>query len=149
LERAADGDGEAVTTTRSRTNEVLMLTDAPIVAFTATTQPDKAIAFYRDTLGLALVEESDYALVFRGAGTMLRVQRVAAFEPQPFTALGWDVPDIRATIAALTAAGVTPERNPYVEFDAAGIWWAPDGTGVAWFKDPDGNTLSLTQFPTH
>jgi catechol 2,3-dioxygenase-like lactoylglutathione lyase family enzyme len=123
-----------------------VLTQAAVIAFTATTQPERAIAFYRDQLGLELVEESEYAQVFRGGSTMLRVQRVAAFEPHPFTALGWDVPDIRAASAELKSAGVSFESNTYVELDGDGIWWTPNGDGVAWFKDPDGNTLSLTQF---
>jgi catechol 2,3-dioxygenase-like lactoylglutathione lyase family enzyme len=123
-----------------------VLTNAAVIAFTATTQPERALAFYRDRLGLTVVEESPYALVFQAGATMLRVQLVAAFEPHPFTALGWDVPDIRATVAGLKAAGVELERNDYVEFDADGIWRTPNGDAVAWFKDPDGNMLSLTQF---
>jgi catechol 2,3-dioxygenase-like lactoylglutathione lyase family enzyme len=123
-----------------------MFSNASVIAFTATTQPEAAKAFYRDRLGLTLVEESPYALVFRSGATMLRVQRVGAFEPHPFTALGWDVPDIRATAAALAEAGIEPMRVASIEQDALGIWWTPNGDGVAWFKDPDGNTLSLTQF---
>ena len=122
------------------------LSDAAVMAFTATTQPERAIAFYRDKLGLALVEESEYAVVFRAGATMIRVQRVAAFEAHPFTALGWDVADIRAAVAELKSAGVELESNTYVELDGDGIWWTPNGDGVAWFKDPDGNTLSVTQF---
>jgi catechol 2,3-dioxygenase-like lactoylglutathione lyase family enzyme len=123
-----------------------VLTDATVIAFAATTQPEQALAFYRDTLGLALIEESPYALVFRAGKTMLRVQRVAAFEPHPFTALGWDVPDIRATVAELAARNVETMKVEFIEQDDAGIWWTPNGDGIAWFKDPDGNTLSLTQF---
>ncbi len=123
-----------------------MLTDATLIAFAATTQPEQALAFYRDTLGLTLVEESAFALVFRAGNTMLRVQRVAAFEPHPFTALGWDVPDIRATVAELAARNVETLKVEFIEQDDAGIWWTPNGDGIAWFKDPDGNTLSLTQF---
>lgn len=124
----------------------IVLENAAVVAFTATTQPEKALDFYRDKLGLTLVEESPYALVFRAGGTMVRVQRVAAFEPHPFTALGWDVPDIRAAVTRLFEAGIPTMANPYVELDDAGIWWTPNGDGIAWFNDPDGNTLSLTQF---
>jgi catechol 2,3-dioxygenase-like lactoylglutathione lyase family enzyme len=123
-----------------------VLTDATLIAFAATTQPEQALAFYRDTLGLTLVEESAFALVFRAGNTMLRVQRVAAFEPHPFTALGWDVPDIRATVAELAARNVETLKVEFIEQDDAGIWWTPNGDGIAWFKDPDGNTLSLTQF---
>jgi len=123
-----------------------VLSNATVIAFAATTQPDAAKAFYGDRLGLTLIEESPYALVFRSGATMLRVQRVAAFEPHPFTTLGWDVPDIRATAAELQQHGIETMRVSYIEQDADGIWWTPNGDGVAWFKDPDGNTLSLTQF---
>jgi hypothetical protein len=77
---------------------------------------------------------------------MIRVQRVGAFEPHPFTTLGWDVPDIRASVAELQGRGIEMMRVAYIEQDEAGIWWTPNGDGIAWFKDPDGNTLSLTQF---
>jgi catechol 2,3-dioxygenase-like lactoylglutathione lyase family enzyme len=123
-----------------------VLGNATLITFAATAQTERALAFYRDRLGLTLIEETEYALVFRAGSTMLRLQRVVAFEPQPFTALGWDVPDIRATVAALKTAGIELERNTYVELDADGIWWTPHGNAIAWFKDPDGNTLSLTQF---
>ena len=123
-----------------------MLAQATVIAFTATRRPEAAKVFYRDQLGLKLVDESPYALVFRAGTTMLRVQLVADFQPHPFTALGWDVPDIRATVAELAARGVPTMRVPVVEQDEAGIWWTPNGDGIAWFNDPDGNTLSLTQF---
>ena len=123
-----------------------MLSDARVVAFTATTQPERAKVFYRDRLGLKLAEESQYALVFAAGTTMLRVQIVAAYEPHVFTMLGWDVPDIRATVAELRERDIELMVVPFIEQDPAGIWWTPNGDGVAWFKDPDGNTLSLTQF---
>lgn len=123
-----------------------MLSDARIIAFTATTQPERAKAFYRDRLGLTLVEESQYALVFEAGTTMLRVQIVGDFEPHPFTALGWDVSDIRTAVAELREREIEMLHVPFIEQDAAEIWWTPNGDGVAWFKDPDGNTLSLTQF---
>ncbi len=123
-----------------------MFSKAGVIAFIATTRPERAREFYGARLGLALIEESPYALVFRSGSTMLRVQRVAAFEPQPFTALGWDVPDIRAAIGQLQVRGISMERYASIELDADGVWWTPDGHGVAWFKDPDGNVLSLTQF---
>jgi len=123
-----------------------MLSNASVIAFTATSQPELAKEFYRDRLGLTLIEESPYALVFQSGATMIRVQLFEPFEPHPFTALGWDVADIRQTVAELETRGVPVMRVPYVEQDAAGIWWTPNGDGIAWFKDPDGNTLSLTQF---
>jgi len=123
-----------------------VLSNATLIAFAATRQPVAALEFYRDRLGLRLIEESQYALVFRAGTTMLRVQLVAEFEPHQFTALGWDVPDIRKTVAELQTRDVPTLRFDFLEQDDAGIWWTPNGDGVAWFKDPDGNTLSLTQF---
>jgi catechol 2,3-dioxygenase-like lactoylglutathione lyase family enzyme len=119
---------------------------ATVIAFTATRQPEAAKVFYRDQLGLRLVDESPYALVFRAGTTMLRVQLVEDFQPHPFTALGWDVTDIRATVGELASHGIATLRVPVIEQDDAGIWWTPNGDGIAWFNDPDGNTLSLTQF---
>ena len=115
------------------------------MAFVATASAERARAFYADVLGLTLVEDSPYALVFDACGTMLRVQKVETLAAQPFTALGWDVLDLAATIDGLVARGVAFERYGFFEQDARGVWTTPDGSRVAWFKDPDGNTLSLTQ----
>jgi catechol 2,3-dioxygenase-like lactoylglutathione lyase family enzyme len=124
-----------------------MLGDYDVIAFTQTAQPEKAKAFYRDILGLKLVEDSPFALVFWAGSTMLRIQKVPELTPLPFTVLGWNVPDIRATLANLSSKGVKFERYDGMPQDDAGIWVTPSGAGVCWFKDPDGNTLSLTQFP--
>jgi catechol 2,3-dioxygenase-like lactoylglutathione lyase family enzyme len=117
-----------------------------MMSFVATTQPDAAKAFYGDVLGLALAEDSPFALVFSGGGRMLRMPKVQAFSPLPFTVLGWAVPDITATVAELSAKNVVFEDFPGLPQDDAGIWTAPNGDKVAWFKDPDWNLLSLTQF---
>jgi catechol 2,3-dioxygenase-like lactoylglutathione lyase family enzyme len=117
------------------------------MAFVATTDAARAIAFYRDVLGLELVEEDPFALVFDLAGTPLRVVKVERLAPQPYTALGWVVDDLDATLAGLRARGVEPNRYPGMEQDEAGIWRSPGGALLAWFVDPDGNTLSLTQLP--
>ncbi len=122
-----------------------MLGTAKLMAFAATTDAARAQAFYETTLGLRLVAEEPYALVFDANGTMLRVQKVREHTPPPFTALGWEVADIRATIQALVERGVSFERYDFVPQDALGVWDA-GGALVAWFKDPDGNLLSLTQF---
>lgn len=119
---------------------------AKLIAFATTTQPDKARSFYRDTLGLTLTAEEPIALVFDSDGVMLRVSIVKDLHPQPFTILGWEVPDISARLHELSAKGVTFEKYGFPGQDKDGIWSAPDGTLVAWFKDPDGNLLSLTQF---
>jgi len=115
------------------------------MTFVATTNAAAARAFYETTLGLTFVSDEEYALVFDLNGTMLRVQKVQAFESHPFTALGWRVDDIAATVRALTERGVSFLRVGMPSQDAMGVWDSGAGK-VAWFKDPDGNTLSLTQF---
>lgn len=123
-----------------------MLDGAKVMAFIATQDPKRAIAFYRDTLGLGLVADEPHALVFDTGGTMLRVQKVDRAVVPPYTVLGWAVSDIRATVRALAAKGVQTQRYEFLPLDEHGIWATPTGERVAWFKDPDGNTLSLTQF---
>ena len=122
-----------------------MLTDANLVAFVATANPDRARAFYRDRLGLTLIDEHDFALVFDSAGTTLRVQKVQSVAPIPYTALGWRVADVHASIRSLVERGVSFQRFPGIDQDDDGVWTTPDGIAVAWFKDPDGNLLSLSQ----
>jgi catechol 2,3-dioxygenase-like lactoylglutathione lyase family enzyme len=116
------------------------------VAFVATREPRRAKKFYRDTLGLALVSEDEFALVFDAAGTMLRVTPVQELVAATYTILGWQVPDIVDTAKGLQKAHVTVERYPGLQQDELGIWNSPSGARVAWFRDPDGNTLSVTQF---
>src|SRR5580700_11452119 len=124
-----------------------LLASSKIAAFSATTDPDRAKAFYRDKLGLRLVSDEQYALVFDAAGTMLRVQKVKEVPEAKYTALGWEVPDIAAKVDELRAAGVKFEIYGFPGQDEKGIWTPPGSTTkVAWFKDPDGNILSLTQF---
>lgn len=117
-----------------------------LVAFVATQDPARAKQFYRDTLGLPLVSEDDFALVFDANGTMLRVTRVQEFAAAKYTVLGWQIRDIVQTAKNLQRAHVTLERYPGMQQDELGIWNSPSGAHVAWFKDPDGNTLSITQF---
>ncbi len=122
-----------------------MLGSQKLVAFVATRDPSRAKAFYRDTLGLSLVSEDEFALVFDAAGTMLRVTPVQELEAAQYTVLGWRVRDIVRTAKGLQKAHVMVERYPGMQQDELGIWNAPGGARVAWFKDPDGNTLSITQ----
>jgi len=128
-----------------------MLRTAKIMAFIATKNPARARAFYEGTLGLSLIADEPSALVFDARGTMLRVQKVQEVARAPYTALGWDVPDIRAAVQWLLRKGVPPLRFTIPGFsqDDQGIWTAGDGTKVTWFNDPDGNILSITQFPPH
>src|SRR5258708_32022570 len=102
-----------------------MLANSPIVAFVATTDPSRAKAFYRDVLGLLLISEDEYALVFDAHGTMLRVAVVREIVLAPYTVLGWQVGDIAATVRGLAAKGVTFERYPWMEQNDLGIWSAP------------------------
>jgi catechol 2,3-dioxygenase-like lactoylglutathione lyase family enzyme len=126
---------------------MMTLGSAPLIAFLATTDAGRSKAFYRDALGLRLIDDTPFALEFDVGGTMLRIQKVERLEPHPFTALGWQVGDIAARIEELERGGVTFERFAGLDQDAAGVWTSPSGARIAWFKDPDGNVLSLTEFP--
>lgn len=128
-------------------SEAGILSSTKLVAFAPTIDPARALAFYEGVLGLRLVEQSPFALVFDAAGTMLRVNTVRELKPQTFTVLGWEVEAIVPAIERLSATGVTFLRFPGMnDADPHGIWTAPSGARVAWFNDPDGNVLSLTQF---
>ena len=105
-----------------------------------------ARAFYATTLGMPVMEENSFVVVVSANGTMLRLTLVLDFQPQPFSVVGWDVKDIEAVIDALVARDVTFMRYDGMRQDARGIWKTPGGDLVAWFTDPDGNTLSLTSF---
>ena len=122
-----------------------MLSQSRLVCVVAAADTDRARAFYEGKLGLALVEDHDGSLVFDAHGTTLRVQRVENVAPHPYTALGWEVNDLAGTVRTLAAAGVAMARFPGLAQDADGVWDTPDGSRVAWFLDPDGNTLSLHQ----
>ena len=119
-----------------------------LVAFVPTTDAARARAFYEGVLGLRLVsDEKPFAIVFDANGTMIRVTTVPELKPQPFTILGWRVANIEATVDRLAAAGVEFQRYKGMnDSDPRGIWNSPSGARVAWFKDPDGNVLSLTEF---
>ena len=126
--------------------EPFRLSDQSLIAFVATSDPERAKTFYRDTLGLRLVsEEMPFALVFDARGIMLRVTVVKHVVPAGYTVLGWQVSDITAAAKALSNSGVRFERYPGLEQNDLGIWSAPGGAKVAWFRDPDGNTLSISQ----
>jgi catechol 2,3-dioxygenase-like lactoylglutathione lyase family enzyme len=123
-----------------------MLSSCDVIAFVSTRDPDKAKVFYRDLLGLRLIAADPFALVFDAHGTMLRISIVQELTPAPFTVLGWKLADIRLAVQRLEGKGVHVERYPGVKQDDLGIWASPSGAKVAWFKDPDENTLSLTEF---
>jgi len=124
-----------------------MLTDAPPVCFILTADMAAARGFYTDTLGLAETGEDPFAISYDLAGTMLRLTQVDGHQPGPHTVLGWMVSDIEGTIDALAAKGVTFAIYEGFGQDARGIWSDPgSGTRIAWFHDPEGNNLSITQF---
>jgi catechol 2,3-dioxygenase-like lactoylglutathione lyase family enzyme len=123
-----------------------MLGAANPIAFITTADPGKARHFYSEILGLALQSDDQFSLVYDLAGTMLRVAKAPGHKPLPGTVLGWSVMDIAETVGKLSSKGVRFERFNGLQQDELGIWASPSGARVAWFKDPDGNMLSLTQF---
>jgi catechol 2,3-dioxygenase-like lactoylglutathione lyase family enzyme len=123
------------------------LSSSPIVAFAATRDRVRARAFYLEALGLPLQYEDDFAIVFNAHGTTLRVTPVQEMVAAGYTVLGWSVTDIAAMAKELSARGVRFERFPGLAQDEAGVWQAPGGARVAWFRDPDGNVLSISQLP--
>jgi catechol 2,3-dioxygenase-like lactoylglutathione lyase family enzyme len=122
-----------------------MLTEGKVMAFVATTHSERARAFYEGVLGLRVVSDDDFALVLDANGTTVRVVHVPEVVVAPYTALGWEVADIVTSVRRLGERGVVFERYASFEQDNLGIWTAPGGARVAWFKDPDGNVLSVTQ----
>jgi catechol 2,3-dioxygenase-like lactoylglutathione lyase family enzyme len=121
-----------------------MLSNHRLKAFVSTTTPDKARQFYIDKLGLKLLSEDHFGLECESNGAHLRITIVEKLTTQPFTVLGWDTMDIVSTVKQLTEKGIKFEKFSFIEQDDLGIWTAPGGTRVAWFKDPDGNLLSLS-----
>jgi len=122
-----------------------MLDNANLIAFLATSRPEESRQFYREKLGLLFVEDDNNHIVFDSNGTLLRIQRVSSFTPSGLVALSWEVDNLLAEVASLKSQGVKFERFADLEQDANDIWIAYDGTMVAWFKDPDGNLLSLSE----
>ena len=122
-----------------------MIGRSTLTAFLATSNPKRSKAFYSRTLGLRLIEDDRFALLFDSAGVPLRIQKVDSVRPHPFTSLGWQVRNIRRVVTGLSKRGVVFERYPFLEQDDHGVWLAPSGTKVAWFKDPDGNLLSVSE----
>lgn len=125
-----------------------MLGSSDIVAFVASTNLARSREFYEGSLGLPVTSANDFACVFGAHGTMLRVTAVAKVANPGYTVLGWRVADITATIRGLVGRGVLFLRFDGMDQDDDGVWTTPGGDRVAWFADPDGNTLSLTQFAT-
>ncbi|MDV6329247.1 VOC family protein [Asticcacaulis sp. 201] len=123
------------------------LSDGTPMGFLAVSDFGQARAFYEGVLGLTVFSQDDYALVLRSGSTLIRLTRPEKLFVAPYTVFGWQVVNIDDKVFSLTAAGITFER--YEALGAAqtphGVWTAPSGDKVAWFKDPDGNLLSLSQ----
>jgi catechol 2,3-dioxygenase-like lactoylglutathione lyase family enzyme len=116
-----------------------------IMAFVPTKDSGKARAFYEGVLGLRLVKDDGFALVLDANGIMVRVVKLQQFTPAQFTILGWNVSNIEKAVQELQQKGVHFERYGFFKQDELGIWIAPSGGKVAWFKDPDGNVLSVSE----
>jgi catechol 2,3-dioxygenase-like lactoylglutathione lyase family enzyme len=123
-----------------------MLEAARAMAFVPATDLGRARDFYEGVLGLEVLDVSGFACVFRAGGATLRVALVDQLSPQPFTVFGWTVGAIGETMAGLAARGVEFLRYEGMDQDPTGVWTTPGGDRIAWFRDPDGNVLSLTQF---
>jgi catechol 2,3-dioxygenase-like lactoylglutathione lyase family enzyme len=122
-----------------------MLGSTNIVAFLPIKDSDRARAFYEGVLGLKFVRDDGFALVLDANGIMIRAAKMKEFTPAQFTVLGWQVPDIENVVRALTKKGVHFEIFGFFKQNELGIWNSPTGDKVAWFKDPDGNVLSVSQ----
>jgi catechol 2,3-dioxygenase-like lactoylglutathione lyase family enzyme len=126
----------------------MMLGSADLIAFVPTRNPAKARRFYKEILGLEFIGEDPFALVFNARGTTLRIANVSevkGFRPAPFTIVGCVVTNVSDTAGDPVKKGIRFERFPGMDQDPQGVWQSPSGARVAWFKDPDGNILSITQ----
>jgi catechol 2,3-dioxygenase-like lactoylglutathione lyase family enzyme len=121
-----------------------MLTGSKLVGFLTTTDYEKARAFYEGKLGFKFVSLDQFALAMRSGENMIRISKAETFKPPQGTVLGWEVDDIRAAVLWLKSRDVVTEKYSFVPDQELGIWDSPSGDQVAWFKDPDGNVLSLS-----
>jgi catechol 2,3-dioxygenase-like lactoylglutathione lyase family enzyme len=126
------------------TPEALMLTAGRMVGFLTTTDYEKARAFYEGKLGFEFVSLDQFALALRAGENMIRIGKSETFKPAQGTVLGWEADDLRATVLWLKSRGVENEKYAFIEDQELGIWSAPSGDQVVWFKDPDGNVLSVS-----
>ena len=121
-----------------------MLTASKMVGFLTTTDYEKARAFYETTLGFEFISLDQFALALRAGQNMIRISKAETFKPAQGTVLGWEVDDVRAVVLWLRSRDVETEKYGFVADQELGIWTAPSGDQVAWFKDPDGNVLSIS-----
>jgi catechol 2,3-dioxygenase-like lactoylglutathione lyase family enzyme len=125
-----------------------MLASSKIIGFVPTRDSKRAREFYEGKLGFRFVSDDPFALVMMAGDTMIRISKAKDFTPAPYTVMGWEAQDIEALVRWLTARGVVFEKYPFIQDQELGIWAAPGGDKVAWFKDPDGNVLSVSQHHT-
>lgn len=124
-----------------------MISEGEVMGFLPTVDAGRARDFYVAVLGLDFVSDDPFALVVRSKGTYIRIAKVKEFTPAPYTILGWRVKDIESEVQTLTEKGVTFKRYPPLVQSDLGVWTAPGGSKIAWFLDPDGSVLSLSQHP--
>ena len=124
-----------------------MISEGKVMGFIPTTDAVRARGFYEDLLGLHVVSDDAFALVVESQGTFIRITKVDKLTPAPYTILGWRVDDIEQEVETLLAGGVTFRHYPGLPQTDLGVWTAPGGSKIAWFEDPDGNLLSLSQHP--
>jgi catechol 2,3-dioxygenase-like lactoylglutathione lyase family enzyme len=122
-----------------------MLTSAKMIGFVPTLDSTHARDFYENKLGFQFVSDDQFALIMQAGDNMVRIAKVEKFTPAHYTVLGWEVTRIEDEVRALSARGVVFEKYPFAQDQATGIWTTPNGDKVAWFKDPDGNVLSLSE----
>lgn len=115
------------------------------VSFLATENATRSRDFFENVIGLEFIEETQFALVFSTGNSQLRIQKVDQLYSPPYTSMGWQVGEIETVVSNLVARGVFFEMLSGIDQDDNGIWTSPSGAKIAWFKDPDGNMLSLTQ----
>jgi len=122
-----------------------VLSSAKLIGFVPTTDSERSRKFYEDKLGFKFVSDDQFALVMQAGESMIRIAKAGKFTPAQYTVMGWEVTDIEAMVQWLNERGVKFEKYPFVQDQKSGIWTTPNGDKVAWFKDPDGNVLSLSQ----
>jgi catechol 2,3-dioxygenase-like lactoylglutathione lyase family enzyme len=122
-----------------------MLYESEVIGFIPTADAERARTFYEEVLGLHFVSDDSFALVMESRGTVIRITKVGEFKPAPYTILGWRVQNVEKEAKTLHSRGVSFQQYPPLQQDELGIWTAPGGTKIAWFLDPDGNVLSLSQ----
>jgi catechol 2,3-dioxygenase-like lactoylglutathione lyase family enzyme len=122
-----------------------MLTSGKLMGFVPTKDYDRARAFYVDKLGFEFLSLDQFALAVRAGEHMIRISKMPNFTPLQGTILGWEVENIESVVAWLKQRGVSVEKYPFIQDQESGIWTAPGGARVAWFKDPDGNVLGVSQ----